>query len=170
MNKKRIILSVSLILLICIALITYLGQYGTSVFSKRKSIYASDFSLKDVQGKTFKLSSQKGNPVVIFFGTTWCPTCRSERPLYKALYDKYAASGLKFIYIDMGESPERVANYTKQSSFPGLVLLDLDGSVAHDYSIVGVPTFFLVDEEGKIISESHQASYLSLEVLSPAKK
>jgi len=170
MNKKRIILSVSLILLICIALILYLGQYGTSDFSKQKNIHAPDFSLKDVQGKTFKLSSQKGNPVVIFFGTTWCPTCRSERPLYKALYDKYAASGLKFIYIDMGESAERVAHYAKQSSFPGLVLLDLDGSVTHDYNIVGVPTFFLVDEEGKIISESHQTSDLSLDALSPAKK
>jgi len=167
MNKKMIILSVSFVLFFCIVLF---GQYRTDHFSKQKNIHAPDFSLKDIQGNTFDLSRQRGNPVVIFFGTTWCPNCRSEIPLYKTLYDKYAQRGLKFIYIDMGESTERVARYANQSSFPGLVLLDLDGRVASDYDIVGVPTLFLVDKEGKIISESHQISDLPLDELSPAKK
>ena len=162
-----IILSVSFVLLVCIVLF---GQYRTDHFSKQKNIHAPDFSLKDIQGKTFNLSSQKGNPVIIFFGTTWCPNCRNEIPLYKTLYDKYTQRGLKFIYIDMGESTERVTRFANQSSFPGLILLDLDGRVASYYDIVGVPTLFLVDEEGKIISESHQTSDLSLDALSPAKK
>ena len=170
MNKKTIILSVSLILLACIVLVLYFGQYRTDHFLKQKNIQAPDFSLKDIQGKTFKLSSQRGNPVVIFFGTTWCPNCRSEIPLYKTLYDKYAQRGLKFIYIDMGESTEKVARFANQSSFPGVVLLDLDGSVASDYDIVGVPTLFLVDKEGKIIGESHQISDLPLDELFHAKK
>jgi len=70
----------------------------------------------------------------------------------------------------MGEPTERVARFVNQSSFPSLVLLDLDGSVASDYNIVGVPTLFLVDKEGKIISESHQASDLPLDELFSAKK
>jgi len=78
MNKNKIILSVSFILLVCIMLVLYFGQYRTDHFSKQKNIYAPDFSLKDIQGKTFKLSSQKGNPVVIFFGTTWCPTAAAK--------------------------------------------------------------------------------------------
>ena len=169
MNKKMIILSVSFVLLVCIALVLYFGQYRTDHFSKQKNIHAPDFSLKDIQGKTFNLSSQKGNPVIIFFGTTWCPNCRNEIPLYKTLYDKYTQRGLKFIYIDMGESTERVARFTNQSSLPGLVLLDLDGSVASDYDIVGVPTLFLVDKEGKIITERHQISNLPLDELFPEK-
>jgi peroxiredoxin len=167
MNKKMVLLSVSLTLLVCIALVLYFGQYRTDPFSKQKNIHAPDFLLKDIQGKTFKLSSQKGNPVLIFFGTTWCPVCHSAIPLYKNLYNKYAQRGLKFIYIDMGESTERVARFANQSSFPGLVLLDLDGKVAADYDIVGVPTLFLVDTEGKIINESHQASDLPLNELYP---
>ena len=167
MNKKMIILSVSFVLLICIVLF---GQCRTDHFSKQKNIHAPDFSLKDIQGNTFNLSSQRGNPVVIFFGTTWCPNCRSEIPLYKTLYDKYTPRGLKFIYIDLGESTERVTRFANQSSFPGLILLDLDGRVASDYDIVGVPTLFLVDKEGKIITESHQISDLPLDDLFPAKK
>jgi len=170
MNKKIIILSMSLIFFICLPLVLYCGQFRPGDFSKQKNIYAPDFSLTDIQGKTFKLSSQKGNPVVIFFGTTWCPSCRSEMPLYKTLYDKYASRGLKFLYININESSERVAHYTKQNTFPYLVLLDLDGGVANDYSIVGVPTLILLDKEGKIISESHRTLDLPLAALFSAKK
>jgi thiol-disulfide isomerase/thioredoxin len=126
--------------------------------------------LDDVQGKTFKLSSQRGNPVIIFFGATWCPACRSEMPYYKALYEKYAKQGLKFLYIDINESTKRVTRFAKENSFPYLVLLDSDGSVANDYNITGVPTLILVDKQGNIIGISHRTADLPLNNLFPTKK
>ena len=140
------------------------------MFLKQENIAAPDFSLKDLEGKKFKLSSQRGNPVIIFFGTTWCPACRGEMPFFKDLYDKYAQRGLKFIYIDINESKERVARFAKTNSFPYLVLVDEDGSVASEYSIIGVPTLFLVDKEGNIIAITHRTSDLPMEALFPAKK
>jgi len=85
--------------------------------------------------------------------------CRST----KNLYEKYARRGLKFIYIDINESPERVARFAKQNSFPYLVLVDADGNVANDYNLIGVPTLILVDKKGNIISISHQVSDLPLD-------
>jgi cytochrome c-type biogenesis protein len=166
MNKKIIIFSI--ILLICISVALSFGQYRP--LFKQEKIAAPDFSLDDIQGKTFKLSSQRGNPVIIFFGATWCPACRGEMPHYKALYDKYAQRGLKFLYIDINESTRKVARFAKENSFPFLVLVDLDGSVANDYNLIGVPTLFLLDKEGNIISISHQVSDLSIDALFPAKK
>ena len=166
MNKKIIIFSI--ILLICIPIALSFGQYRP--LFKQEKIAAPDFSLDDIQGKTFKLSRQRGNPVIIFFGATWCPACRGEMPHYKALYDKYARRGLKFLYIDINESTRKVARFAKENSFPFLVLVDLDGSVANDYNLIGVPTLFLLDKEGNIISISHQVSDLSIDALFPAKK
>jgi cytochrome c-type biogenesis protein len=166
MNKKIIIFSI--ILLICIPIALSFGQYRP--LFKQEKIAAPDFSLDDIQGKTFKLSSQRGNPVIIFFGATWCPACRGEMPHYKALYDKYAQRGLKFLYIDINESTRKVARFARENSFPFLVLVDLDGSVANDYNLIGVPTLFLLDKEGNIISISHQVSDLSIDALFPAKK
>ena len=166
MNKKIIIFSI--ILLICIPIALSFGQYRP--LFKQEKIAAPDFSLDDIQGKTFKLSSQRGNPVIIFFGATWCPACRGEMPHYKALYDKYAQRGLKFLYIDINESTRKVARFAKENSFTFLVLVDLDGSVANDYNLIGVPTLFLLDKEGNIISISHQVSDLSIDALFPAKK
>ena len=97
MNKKIKVLLVSVILLICIPVTLSFGQYRPNAPFKQKTIPAPDFSLKDLQGKTFKLRSQLGKPVVIFFGTTWCPTCRAEIPAYKAIYEKYVQRGLEVI-------------------------------------------------------------------------
>jgi peroxiredoxin len=168
MNKK--ILLVLMILLICIIFALSLGQCKSNAPPKQETAVATDFSLYDIQGKIFKLSSQQGNPVIIFFGTTWCPACRGEMPIYKALYEKYAQRGLKFLYIDINESSKRVARFAKENSFPYLVLVDSDGSVANDYSIIGVPTVILMDEKGKIIGVSHRISDLPLDNLFMAKK
>jgi peroxiredoxin len=165
MNKKILLLFFT-ILLICIPFSPSFGQYRPSVFS----IPAPDFSLYDIQGKMFKLSSQKGNPVVMFFGTTWCPACRSEMPYYKALYEKYARHGLKFLYIDINESTKRVARFAKENSFPYLVLVDSDGGVANNYNITGVPTLILLNKQGNIIGISHRTSDLPINELFPPKK
>lgn len=118
----------------------------------------------------FKLSSQKGKPVVMFFGTTWCQACRADMPYYKALYEKYARHGLKFFYIDINESTKRVARFAKENSFPYIVLLDSDGSVARNYNITGVPTLFLINKHGNIIGISHRTVDLPINEIFPAKK
>ncbi|KQC06076.1 MAG: hypothetical protein APR62_08485 [Smithella sp. SDB] len=164
MNKK-IILLIATTFFICISFTSLFGQYRSSVFS----IPAPNFSLYDINGKMFKLSSQKGNPVVMFFGTTWCQACRGEMPYYKALYEKYAKLGLKFLYIDINESTKRVARFAKENSFPYIVLLDSDGSVANNYNITGVPTLFLIDKQSNIIGISHRTTDLPIDELFPAK-
>jgi peroxiredoxin len=167
MNKK-ILLLIPVILFLCVSAALSFGQSGPPF--KQEKIAAPNYSLDDVQGKTFKLSSQRGNPVIIFFGATWCPACRSEMPYYKALYEKYAKQGLKFLYIDINESTKRVTRFAKENSFPYLVLLDSDGSVANDYNITGVPTLILVDKQGNIIGISHRTADLPLNNLFPTKK
>lgn len=168
MNKKVLLALVLLFIFVSVALA--FGQYRPSFFSKHDKVPAPDFSLKDIQGKTFKLSSQRGNPIVMFFGTTWCPACRSEMPIYRDLFDKYAKRGLKFLYIDINESMDRVARFSKQNSFPYIVLVDEDGSVANEYNIIGVPTMILLDSKGNIVSVSHQVSALPVDKLFADKK
>ncbi len=168
MNKKILLLSI--ILLVCILAVLSFAQYRPSDSFRQEKIAAPDFLLKDLQGKTFKLSNHRGNPVIIFFGATWCPACRAEMPNYRALYEKYAKRGLKFIYININESTERVARFAKTNSFPYLVLVDSDGSVTSDYNLIGVPTLFLIDKGGNIISIGHQVSDLSIDALFPVKR
>lgn len=145
------------------------GQFLSDAPFKAASVYAADFSLKDLQGKVFRLSNHRGKPVLIFFGTTWCPSCRSELPFYKEIYETYAKRGLEVTYINIMESREKVARFAKTYSLPFKVLLDENGEIAGSYAIIGVPTLVLIDKDGKIIKLSHSTADLPLKKLFPVK-
>lgn len=165
MNKKIALILV--ILAAGVVLAMSVGQCRTGVSPGRGNIAAPDFSLKDLNGKTFRLSAQKGNTVLLFFGTTWCPACRQEIPAARKIYEKYSPQGLRFFYININESAERVSRFANQNALSYTILLDLDGSVAGRYNIIGVPTFIIIDKEGNIISMVHRTSDLPLETFFP---
>jgi peroxiredoxin len=170
MNIKIKIILVFMILLICIPVTLCLGQYKTTAPSIPETIPAPDFSLMDLQGKKFTLKSQLGKPVVIFFGTTWCPSCRAEIPAVKAMYETYAERGLVIVYIDIQEPAEKVARFVRSYSLPYQVLLDKDGSVAGNYDVIGVPMLFLINKEGNVIAAGHRSSHLPINKLFPSSK
>jgi thioredoxin-related protein len=80
-----------------------------------------------------------------------------------------AHEAIKIIYIDINESAERVSRFAQQNSYPGMVLLDSDGSVAYEYDVRGVPEIILVDATGKIKGEGKKISDLSFDELFPSK-
>ncbi len=170
MNKKIIAILITPIVLIISMVALSFGQFIPNAPFKSEEIIAPDFSLKDLQGKTFKLSKYSGKPVLLFFGATWCPSCRAEIPAYKNIYATYSKSGLAVIYIDIMEPVEKVARFAKTHSFPYKVLIDEDGNVADNYGIMGVPTLILIDKEGYIAKISHRTADLPLNELFPAKK
>jgi peroxiredoxin len=169
MMKKINVTIFTLALLICLPANSTLGQYIPNAPFKAASYNAPDFSLKDLQGNVFKLSNQRGKPVLIFFGTTWCPTCRSELPLYKEIYEVYTNRGLEVIYVNIMESRGKVAKFAKANALPFKIILDENGDVATDYAVVGVPTLVLIDKQGKIIKATHSTADLPLKKLFPVK-
>lgn len=169
MKKINIIVLTIVLLVFCRADFS-LGQFIPNAPFKAAYVYALDFSLQDLQGKVFQLSKQRGKPVLIFFGTTWCPSCRNELPLYKEIYETYTKYDLEVIYINVMESRGKVTKFVKTNALPFKILLDTDGGVASSYAVVGVPTLVLIDKEGKIIKTSHTTADLPLKKLFPAKK
>ena len=170
MNKKIIAFLITPLVLIFSMVTLSFGQFIPNAPFKSEEVIAPDFSLKDLQGKTFKLNKYSGKPVLLFFGATWCPSCRAEIPAYKNIYATYSKQGLEVIYIDIMEPAEKVARFAKTNSLSYRVLLDEDGNVADNYGFIGVPTLILVDKEGYVAKISHRTSDLPLNNLFPAKK
>jgi peroxiredoxin len=111
---------------------------------------APDFTLKDLNGASFRLSASRSKPVLLIFGTTWCTYCRSEIPHFKNIHARYGQRGLEVVNVDIQEPQDRVARFARRHDLPYRILLDTDGRVAELYSVVGVPMFVLVDGEGYI--------------------
>jgi len=162
--RRKISVSIVLFLLVFFIPATLAwGQYIPNAPFKPQNLTAPDFSLKDLNGKTFRLSAQRGKPVLIFFGTTWCPGCRAEIPVYKKVYETYSPRGMNVIYVNIMESAKKVSRFAENHSLPYRTLLDEDGDVANAYNVVGVPMIILIDKNGHIIKVGHSSSDMPLD-------
>jgi thiol-disulfide isomerase/thioredoxin len=65
----------------------------------RQETKAPQFELKDVKGRTVRLSDYQGKVVLINFWATWCPPCRAEMPDLVRLQRDYGKEGLQIIGI-----------------------------------------------------------------------
>jgi peroxiredoxin len=169
MNKKFYIFLMAVFLFAFFPGNASFGQYVANAPFKSPELRAPDFSLKDLNGKLFKLSKNRGKPVLLFFGTTWCPSCRQQLPLYKDIYGNYTSRGLEVIYINIMEPREKVARFVKANMLPFRILLDESGEVANNYEVIGVPTIILIDKEGKILKATHSTADLPLQKLFSTK-
>lgn len=123
-----------------------MGNVGETLLDR-----APDFTLKDLQGRIFKLSENRGKPVLLVFGTTWCPYCVEEIPRLKDIFAKYAPQGVAIVNIDIQESQAKVSRFAEKYKLPYRVLIDETAEVAKSYGVQGVPNFTLVDKEGLIV-------------------
>ncbi|HYA15319.1 MAG TPA: TlpA disulfide reductase family protein [Syntrophales bacterium] len=125
--------------------------YGEEVAKTRDNDRASDFILKDLEGRNVRLSDYKGRMILLYFMATWCPECRSTIPHLKEIYSLYNAKGLVLLNINVMESREKALAFSKKYSLPFPTLLDGDGKVYQSYGVVGVPVKALIDRNGRII-------------------
>ncbi len=112
---------------------------------------APDFRLKDIKGQEVNLSSLRDRPVLLVFGTTWCPYCREEIPRIKEIYRQGREKKLEVLNIYINETESKVTDFAARYELPYPVLLDKDGRVAERYQVRGVPTLVLLDRQGKIV-------------------
>jgi len=168
MHKNSIVLALVFFLVLAVVSASR-GQYIPNAPFKPQVFAAPDFTLKDLQGKTFRMSAQRGKPVLIFFGTTWCPGCRAEIPKYKKVYETYSPKGLEVIYINIMEPAKKVARFAQANALPYRTLLDEDGSVGTAYNAIGVPMMILVDKDGAVVKVGFSSSQMPLDKVLPVK-
>jgi thiol-disulfide isomerase/thioredoxin len=113
---------------------------------------APDFSLEDAQGKMHNLSDYRGKVVLLDFWATWCPPCRAAMPGVQKLHEKYGAKGLVALGMNCWENADPAA-FMKEQGFMYQLLLKAD-EVAGKYGVTGIPTFYLIGPDGRIVSGS----------------
>jgi peroxiredoxin len=128
-----------------------LGRLSPEATRKAIEERAPDFTLKDLNGRTFRLSEQRGKPVLLIFSTTWCPSCREEIPYLKSIHGAYAAKGLEMVSIDIQEEKKKVSRFAEGYKIPYRTLLDAAGDVATAYGVQGIPNLILVDRNGSVV-------------------
>jgi thiol-disulfide isomerase/thioredoxin len=112
-----------------------------------------DFTLTDLEGKTWTLKSLQGKVVLVNFWATWCPPCRKEMPDLDSLYQRFKGQGLVILAIS-DEEADKVKPYLAERKVTFPILLDPGRKVNELFRIDGIPKSFIYDRNGKLVAQS----------------
>jgi len=148
-------LSAAGLIVIIIALILYgfkifqpSAQMESQVFNEWIDKPAPDFTITDIDGKTFTLSQQKGKDVMVVFWATWCPPCKQEIPNLIELQNKYDADTLAIIAIS-DESDKTLRSF-RQANGLNYTVASAENLPSPYDEVTAIPTILLIDKNGII--------------------
>lgn len=99
-----------------------------------------------------KLSDLKQPYVLVAFAAGWCSHCQTEIPQITPLYDKWKSKGLEVVLITLDDLPKEHEPFTRNLPFPHYCdFRKWDSQPVKDYYVFGTPTFFLLDQDRKIV-------------------
>lgn len=133
---------------------------------------ASDFNLKNVDGKMIRLSEIKDvKGYIVVFTCNTCPFAKAYEERIIALHQKYAPLGYPVVAINSNDktvkpddSYESMQSYAKEKQFPFVYLYDETQEVAQTYGALKTPHVYLLDKQrvvryiGAIDDNSEDAS------------
>jgi len=116
--------------------------------------YAPDFTLKDLNGKEYTLSSLRGKVVFVNFWATWCKSCKEEMPSMQLLYTYLKERNMPFemlaISMDRVTTQKDIDPFARSLGLTFPILLDPWGKTDGRYKLTGVPETYIIDQEGRV--------------------
>lgn len=111
---------------------------------------APNWELKGPDGDAVSLESLRGRVVVLDFWATWCVPCKMAMPGVQKLHEGFQGKPVKVFGVSTWDRGGGPAAYMKKKGFTYGLLLNGD-DVAKRYNVVGIPTFYVIGADGKIL-------------------
>jgi peroxiredoxin len=118
-----------------------------------RTVVAPDFALRDLDGTRRDLASFRGRVILLTFWATWCPPCRTEMLSMAELYQTYKDYGFEVVTVSSDvQGAEVVQPFVTQLHLSFTTLLDAMGQVTRLYGVTSLPTTYLLDREGRLVT------------------
>lgn len=117
----------------------------------RERVDSIPFTLKNPQGEDVSLADYQGSALLLNFWATWCPPCIEELPSMIRLEEELRDSNFAMLAVSLREEPELVSSFLEEHGFDLPVALDISGQVGMEYGVRGIPTSYVIDQQGKVL-------------------
>jgi peroxiredoxin Q/BCP len=125
---------------------------------------APDFTMRDKDGKTIKLSELRGkkNIVVYFYPKDFTSGCTMEATEFSRDYKKFKDAGIEIVGVSPDDE-ESHRKFREKMGMPYPLVADTENNLSKKYGVYGLKSFmgreykgvnrstFLVDKSGKIV-------------------
>jgi peroxiredoxin len=112
---------------------------------------APEFVVKDADGKLIKLADLTAKGPVLVRLTCGCSGCDKELTYFQELHKAYEGKGLTSLAV-FKEPDAKVAAYVKEKKLNMLYAVDTKGNSWDIFKTKTMPTNYLIDKGGKIVS------------------
>ena len=112
---------------------------------------APDFALKDINGRTVRLSDYRGKVILLDFWATWCGPCKMEIPWFMEFERKYKDRGFAVLGVSMDDDAKPVKRFLQKQALDYPVVMG-DVPLGQLYGgVLGLPLTYLIDLQGQIV-------------------
>jgi len=116
-----------------------------------------DFSIKGIDGKTYKLSDYRGKWVVVNYWASWCPPCLEEIPDLAEFHDKHKDKDAVVLGINTEDLELKALADFSESYLISYPVLRGSSDPYAEYNIgpiPAMPTTYIVSPEGKVLARN----------------
>ena len=127
-------------------------EYATELLKPGTAV--PDFELKDLNGRPVRLDEFRGKTVILEFWASWCPDCRADLPLVKAMQQAADPEKVAFVSVSFDRTFEALEAFAAENGLSGVQLFEpagkKDSAIAADYGVKWIPSYYVIDPDGKV--------------------
>jgi cytochrome c biogenesis protein CcmG/thiol:disulfide interchange protein DsbE len=97
------------------------------------------------------LAALRGKPALVDFFASWCGPCAEEAPTLRKLSTSLGDRAT-VVAVDWDDAGGPARAFVRKHGWTFPVLADTSGEAGEKYGLVGLPTSFVLDPQGRIVA------------------
>ncbi len=121
------------------------------LFTAAHAASLPDITVTTDQGP-LRLASLRGKVVYLDYWASWCAPCRQSFPWMNEMQARHGDKGLVVVAVSVDKDAAEARRFLASNPARFTVAFDPEGNTAKSLALKGMPSSFLIDRQGEIVS------------------